>query len=337
VAASSFTTATLEPYYTEAHNEIVQPERIDWYLVTKWLPDLGHLGFAVVKALRVLCYYNPKTGVLRNEVEVDMKELAQMVGSSAPTLYREFERNEFLARYFVQKQEQIGWQGDRPVRFKPRFRVAMDAPIHPSDQERYDLLRAQREAERVEAETAAAGRFRVLPKSQNENSGRKSQNEIKGGRKSQNESRKSQNETPKLQSENSLKELSLPSGGCTKESLRGADAAALIPPINSPGGEETPSAGPDLPGQAGTSDPLAITWNVVLAALADQINKPTLETHLRLARLVSASDAGDVVVEARSHFSREWIDGRHRATVEAALAEALGRPVASLKIVATGK
>src|SRR5690349_2140546 len=100
-------TATFVPYYWEAYNEIVEPRRYDHYLVRRWLPALGPLGFALVKALRDRCYHNPTTGVLRDSCEIDMDELAGAVGVSRRTLFRELADNEALAQ-FVRRIEQ--WQ-----------------------------------------------------------------------------------------------------------------------------------------------------------------------------------------------------------------------------------
>jgi transcriptional regulator with XRE-family HTH domain len=313
-------TATFVPYFWEAYSQIARPDRFDWYLVTRWLPDLGPEAFTLVKVLRAECYFNPREGKLRDECQLTVDELAEKTGIKRSSLYRLLEGNEAL-RQFVQRLPEVIHVEGRTRRLPPRWRVCMDNPIHPTDMEEYELLRATRERDRAGAQATDQAEKR------------KSQVEIYEQRKSQRGERKSQNGERKSQPGISNKELSLPSGGFTKDSLRVADAAA-VPPINPPGGEETPSAGPD---QAKTLAPLSAAWDVALALLAGQVNKPTLETHLRLARLVSLSAAGDVVIEARSHFSREWIDGRHRAAVEAALAEALGTPLASLRILAGGK
>ncbi len=58
--------ATFEFYYSEPYNAVTQPHRFDWYLITRWLPELGPDGFAIVKVLRSLCYWNPKDGSLRD-------------------------------------------------------------------------------------------------------------------------------------------------------------------------------------------------------------------------------------------------------------------------------
>jgi DNA-binding XRE family transcriptional regulator len=155
--------ATFEAYYWEAYNEIVQPHKIDLYLIDCWLPHLGPLGFALVKALRRRCYYNPKQGVVRNEVEIDIAELAASVGVNKATIYRELERNESLQQ-FVRLQHQYAstTAGRAPKRVLPQFLVCMDDPIHPNDLERYENLRARKEMERAGAgATGAPAKFRM--------------------------------------------------------------------------------------------------------------------------------------------------------------------------------
>ena len=163
--ATERSSATFEAYYWEAYNEIVQPHKIDLYLIDCWLPHLGPLGFALVKALRRRCYYNPKQGVVRNEVEIDIAELAASVGVNKATIYRELERNESLQQ-FVRLQHQYAstTPGRAPKRVLPQFLVCMDDPIHPSDLDRYEALRARKEIERASgAGNAGVNKWRMKP------------------------------------------------------------------------------------------------------------------------------------------------------------------------------
>ncbi|MBC8134524.1 MAG: hypothetical protein H8F28_01385 [Fibrella sp.] len=159
--SQSRATATFVPYFWEAYNEIVEPRRFDHYLVRRWLPELGPLGFSIVKTLRDRCYHNPLQGVLRDECEVDMNELAAALGVSRATLFREFERNQSLA-HFVQKQAQYQMRGGKPHQTANAYRVSMDEPVHPNDYERYDALRAQKEMERQSPKATGSG-ARVKP------------------------------------------------------------------------------------------------------------------------------------------------------------------------------
>jgi hypothetical protein len=320
-------TATFEAYYWEAYNEIVHPSRFDWYLVTRWLPDIGALGFAILKTLRARCYHNPKSGVTRNQIEVDLKELAGAVGVSVATLYRELERNEPL-KQFVQLQHQYVQEDSNskspPRRFKPELTVCMDDPIHPGDRERYEQLRAEKEALRATAETGgeAAPKFRTRPKSQIENRGDfpYSQFENRGFPKSQIENRgdgsKSQIENrgslPNSQFETEASLLvSIPSDTYTKGNVR------YTPPAGTPSHKCDP--------QGDDPDPLARTWTSVLTRLTETVSAPTLHTHLSTLRLTELTET-NVTIETPSHFTREWLEKRYLTTLDEAFTAVLGTP-----------
>jgi hypothetical protein len=138
--------ATLRPFYAAPHNAITQPDRYDWYLITRWLPDLGPLGFAIVKVLRRRCYHHRETGVVRNECQMEMAELAAAVGVGRTTVFREFDRNQALAEFVVRHDHyHIGTQGAR--RTANVFEVSMDDPVHPDDMAEYERLVAETEAQ----------------------------------------------------------------------------------------------------------------------------------------------------------------------------------------------
>ncbi len=342
-------TATFEPYYWEAYNEIVKPSRFDWYLVTRWLPDLGALGFSIVKALRMRCYHNPKTGITRNQLEIDMKELAASVGVSMATLYRELERNEPLQQ-FVQVQHQYvpTDSGKAPKRFKPEFTICMDDPIHSSDRQHYEQLRADKEAQRIAAEQGTLSppsRFRVKaepgrekravePYSQNENKGvlPYSQNENYGGTNSHFENGRggtnSQFEKPDSQIENDAPYISpIPFGDLfTKENSYTPLATPLSHKCDPPEGEESGPEGAEPSPESEDYDPLVVLWRVALSLLENRVSLPTLQAHLKTLRLGTV-EAGEAIMIAPSAFTREWIDKRHRADIEQALSEAAGQPL----------
>ena len=129
-------TVTLQPYYWAAYNEIVKPNRIGWYLATRWLPTLKPLGCAIVGALRARYYYNSRTGELRNEIQIDMEELVSNIGVSRATLWREFKDNESLAQ-FVRRQDRYVVKNKGPQREESVYSVCMDDPIHPDDANRH--------------------------------------------------------------------------------------------------------------------------------------------------------------------------------------------------------
>jgi hypothetical protein len=364
-AATERSSATFEAYYWEAYNEIVQPHKIDLYLIDCWLPHLGPLGFALVKALRRRCYYNPKQGVVRNEVEVDIAELAASVGVNKATIYRELERNESLQQ-FVRLQHQYAstTPGRAPKRVLPQFLVCMDDPIHPSDLDRYENLRARKEIERAgagAAGTAAKWRMKPAAGSASGNGGGagdssetqpksqfatkaelpKSQIATNSGTKSQIATPQSQIATPESQiATDTPYSLSLPSEIFTKDLFTSAtdlDAQARpISPINPPRGKEETEK-PSLP-----FDPLQAVWNVALSLLAGLVNAPTLNAHIKPMQLLAVSEGdgggpGEATLLSPSAFSRTWVETRCRAEIEASLTEALGRTVTVRFTVAGGK
>jgi hypothetical protein len=257
-----------------------------------------------------------------------------------------------------------------PEQVKNLYVVCMDDPIHPDDTERYDLRRAQREMDRQRIEAEGPQPKKRPARSGEPGSSLESQNEtqVKSGTvrlESQFETQarkqaslESQIETPYLPSQNETPDTTylpahietaidyLPSGNLlTKENLT---PGGEVPPKNPPEGDSDllrKSAGEDeAAGEAcapcepaaQSADPLQAVWDVALSHLATLVNRPTLNAHLKPMRLVSVTDT-DVALLAPTAFSRTWIEGRHRAEVEAALGEALGRAVMVRITVAGGK
>ena len=156
----------------------------------------------------------------------------------------------------------------------------------------------------------------------------KIQNEFKGDAKIQIDAPKIQNEVDAPYISSSL--FSLP------DSLHAADGAS--PAINSdPKGEGDAASGDGEIGEA--FDPLMAIWNVAIGVLANTpgIKLPTLETHLKLLRVVSISPTGEVVLGAPNQFTREWVKDRYLSEVKAALIEATGVACVSVQIVVATK
>jgi len=324
-------TATFVPYYWEAYNEIVEPRRINHYLIRRWLPELGSLGFAVIQVLRDRCYHNPATGVLRNQCEIDADELAHALAVGRATLFRELTRNEALG-HFLQRVEQYQIVNGRPQQAKNLWRVSMDDPIHPADMVRYDDLRAIKEMERQ----------RQAQEQQSRAGGGKQRKQLRqapGPFESQIETQRvsarlyesqfetpdtkclqAQNETPETSSlpsqSETAKEESLPSGDLsTEESL--TPAAAAPQPNGFPTGGEGSTAPPEL----------LAAWPLALKEIAEVVNPPTYHTHIARLLPVDLTDGGEVALLVPSAFTRSWLEARHLPTIERALAKALDRPV----------
>ncbi|MRR52568.1 MAG: hypothetical protein EG825_16965 [Rhodocyclaceae bacterium] len=122
--------------YGSERARVIQPERglfMTLYFFQQWLPLIGHSAFTVILAARSMCYWNPKTGELRNSIETEMGELAQRAAVSVRTvkdvLNNDLVRRHFL-RYTVRRIMTIN--GVRTAGIL--LQVRMDDPLTPEDQ-----------------------------------------------------------------------------------------------------------------------------------------------------------------------------------------------------------
>ena len=164
-------TATFEPYYWEAYNEIVHPDQRYWYFIRRWLPALSGNAVKIIMAFRGQLYFNPRSGELRNTIDdLDLRHLAELTGLSVKTLTREFKKmadpDDPEGRHlkaFISKTPTWAQVGQNRFRQRPNtYYVAMDDPIHPDDQGWYEALREQKERERIGREEAHPRRKRVV-------------------------------------------------------------------------------------------------------------------------------------------------------------------------------
>jgi hypothetical protein len=132
----------LQRAYGSERARVIQPERtlfVTMYFFDHWLPLLGHSAAAVVLAARALCYWNPMTGELRNEVETEMAELAKRAAVSVRTV-KDVLRMELVQRYFLRYRVRriITSNGVRTAGIT--LLVRMDDPLTPEDQDTHHLL-----------------------------------------------------------------------------------------------------------------------------------------------------------------------------------------------------
>jgi hypothetical protein len=375
-------TVTFRAYYWEAYNEVVQPRAIGRYLVRRWLPDLGTNGYAIVQVLRDRAYHNPQTGELRNDVFVEsMADLARACGLSESTLRREFAKNAALAE-FVRKAPAYQ-PSRRPAPFGRTvekagtvYWVAMDDPIHPADEARYQRLKQQKEMERGDRKTGASGiptavllamRGAPSPFAQAEMTadfidgqpaaGYTGQiDRYRSGAGSmpitgqidrysrlpcqndsperQNDGAACQNDSPERQNDRYLNKvspsLSLPLGTSGTAAL--PPSHTCVPPEGDPRRVSAPGPSKMASEEVEPACPLAALWHHALGLLADRVNKPTLEAHLRPLVLASVEDDGTALLLAPHAATRDWIEKRHLPAIQDALAEVLGRPVPDLRL-----
>lgn len=120
---------------SELQNKISQPERVyigTQYFRLKWLPRLGHTLASFIVALRTRCYWNEKTGELRDSLEVNLEEVAAEIGCTARWL-RKLRRQEY-ASLFIEELEMETGRGS--------FRVQMRDPLIPEDQALFEKMTA---------------------------------------------------------------------------------------------------------------------------------------------------------------------------------------------------
>lgn len=141
----------INPFYHEVKNEIIQPGHFvacSRYFVQRWIPRLGGVGAAMVLYLRSLGYYNPQTGERRDGVQVSLKQIAEACSCSDRTVQRELDRNEAL-QLFVKVEPCYHCTKDgRPQRLENVYRIAMDDPLAPEDNDRIKEMLADRASDK---------------------------------------------------------------------------------------------------------------------------------------------------------------------------------------------
>jgi hypothetical protein len=129
----------LQRAYGSERARVIQPERgmfVTLYFFDNWLPLIGHSAVAIILAARTMCYWNPMTGELRNEVETEMGELARRAAVSVRTV-KDVLNTELVQRYFLRYKVRriVTPNGVRTAGIL--LQVRMDDPLTPEDQAAY--------------------------------------------------------------------------------------------------------------------------------------------------------------------------------------------------------
>ncbi len=132
--------------YGSERARAIQPERglfITLYFFEHWLPLIGHSAMAVILAARSMCFWNPKTGELRNRVETDMAEIAAKANVSVRTV-KDVLGGELVKKYFLRYtvRRMMTPNGIRTAGIT--LLVRMDDPLIPEDQDVLNLPEAER-------------------------------------------------------------------------------------------------------------------------------------------------------------------------------------------------
>ena len=131
----------LQRAYGSQRAAVIQPERtmlVTQYFFSNWLPLLGHSAFAIIMAARSMCYWNPLTGELRNEIETEISELAERAAVSVRTA-KTVLKNELVEKFFLHYKTRRVFTDNGVRTAGIVLQVRMDDPLTPQDQETYDL------------------------------------------------------------------------------------------------------------------------------------------------------------------------------------------------------
>jgi len=164
--------ARLDEACAQLHNHIVQPNKvyIGWqYFRLKWVPLLGHALAWLVVFLRRHCYWDEKTGILRDECIFYKKDLAAAIGQTTRNLNHLFQ-NPHASLFFscFAGETDAADSPDAPprrTRNQPlRYRVRMvDDPLTPEDQAQIDRDIEAYLQQSAPAEDPESGQRNFLP------------------------------------------------------------------------------------------------------------------------------------------------------------------------------
>jgi hypothetical protein len=141
-SSSSKRKVMLQRAYGSERARIIQPERgmfITNYFFQNWLPLIGHSAAIIILAARSMCYWNPLTGELRNEIETEMSELAERAAVSVRTV-KTVLNDEMVRKYFLRYtiRRMMTPNGVRTAGIT--LQVRMDDPLTPEDQDLSGIL-----------------------------------------------------------------------------------------------------------------------------------------------------------------------------------------------------
>lgn len=157
----------LQEAYANVYNEIVKPDKVfvaTQYFRKRWVPLLGPALGWVITALRQHCYWNKNTGEMRDWCLVTQQELADEVGISVSTLKRLLQ-HEHAGKFITDVTHRYRYDASlqKQVRKPSMYRVRMDDPLVPEDEERLKELVAQRlSGLEIDRETGQADILKLL-------------------------------------------------------------------------------------------------------------------------------------------------------------------------------
>lgn len=134
--------AQLSQAYGETRASVVQPQKalyITNYFWRHWRPLLGKgTSSDVVIACRSLCYWNVRSGELRNVITTDRDEIAGLAGCSPSSVDRALS-HQFVRMYFVRKKIARVMTDLGPRNHGLILKVRMDDPLTPEHQHQHKI------------------------------------------------------------------------------------------------------------------------------------------------------------------------------------------------------
>jgi len=134
--------ADLSQAYGETRASIIQPQKalyITNYFWRHWRPLLGKGTTSdVVIACRSLCYWNIKTGELRNTITTDRDEIAELAVCSPSSVDRALS-HQLVRMYFVRKKIARVMTDEGPRNHGLILKVRMDDPLIPEHQKLHKI------------------------------------------------------------------------------------------------------------------------------------------------------------------------------------------------------
>lgn len=131
--------------YGDQRAAIIKPNSIiiaTRYFWNNWKPLLAGSFADVVIGARSLCYWNPRSGEIRNQVSTTRDELAAASIVSTRTVDRALS-NELIKKYFIKKRTAYTMTEQGPRNQGLNLWVRMDDPLTPQDQEKYNMTEAE--------------------------------------------------------------------------------------------------------------------------------------------------------------------------------------------------
>lgn len=127
--------------YGSKRASVIQPERglfVTLYLLHNWGPLLSPSALMVILAARSMCYWNPKTGELRNTVDTEMAELAHRASVSVRTV-KDILNQPLIKQYFLRYKVRRVFTSNGVRTAGISMMVRMDDPLTPEHQQEFGL------------------------------------------------------------------------------------------------------------------------------------------------------------------------------------------------------